>query len=474
MKRVLMRSRKDPFEIVGAGAAIEQNIFGNNAGNLIFSQASHKTLQTSTTEVIANGFRAEASEADRINEEYDAFVVPLANAFRVSFTGQLNKLSSLIEKLTIPVVVLGVGAQSDLDYSRERMAPLDAPVTRFVSAVLDRSASIGVRGEFTQSYLNDLGFTDVDVIGCPSMFMYGDQINVTKRVDELTADSAVAVNASRSALGAGDVGGIVTANFERYPRMRYFAQETKDLSLLYWGDSSEVNGKHSRMPVHRTHPLFREDRVRVYLDPATWINDLRDYDFAFGTRIHGNIAALLAGTPGFVLCHDSRTLELCRYFDIPHRPIRDLGSDVDAGELYAEADYTAMHEGHAERFARFTSFLDKNGLDHVHRPGEDGGKAFEERVRSTSYPPGVDAWTSAEEGVSARIGWLKQRQADADAKAAELAKRVQELEKLEKSVSKKVKGLEKRIAGVEAEQVTLLRRVRRTGGRVLRKAGLRR
>lgn len=472
MKRVLLRSKKDPFQIVGPGAAIEQNIFGNNAGNLIFSQASHKILQTSGTEVVANGFRASATDADRINEEYDAFVVPLANAFRVSFTDHLNDLSSLIEKLTIPVVVLGVGAQSDLDYSLDKMAPIDAPVKRFVSAVLDHSASIGVRGEFTETYLKSLGFNDVEVIGCPSMFMYGDRLDVTKKADRLTSDSRVAVNASRSALGAGDVGGIVSANFERYPDMRYFAQETKDLSLLYWGDASGVTDRRNRMPLHRTHPLFQQNRVRVHLDPATWIESLSEFDFAFGTRIHGNIAALLAGTPGYVLCHDSRTLELCRYFDIPHRAIRDLTPDLDAAELYEEADYTAMHAGHAERLARFSSFLEKNGLDHVHQPGEDGGEAFEERVRTTAYPPGVDAWTSTEEGVTARIGWLKHRQAESEAKLSQLTKRVKALEQ---APDTKKSPLEKRLQNLEKAQARRpMRRVRRLAGRVLRKLGLRR
>ena len=475
MKRVLLRSKKDPFQIVGPGAAIEHNIFGNNAGNLIFSQASHKTLQTSKTEVVTNGFRADPADAERINDEYDAFVVPLANAFRISFTGHLNDLSSLIEKLTIPVVVLGVGAQSDLDYSLDKMTPMNAPVKRFVSAVLDRSATIGVRGEFTQRYLQSLGFNDVEVIGCPSMFMHGDHLDVAKNTDQLTTDSRIAVNASRSALGTGDVGGIVSANLERYPDMRYFAQETKDLSLLYWGDASGVTDKRNRMPLHRTHPLFQQNRVRVHLDPATWIDSLSDFDFAFGTRIHGNIAALLAGTPGYVLCHDSRTLELCRYFDIPHRAIRDLTPDVDAAELYEEADFTAMHEGHAERFARYTSFLDKNGLDHVHQPGEDAGKAFEERVRTTVYPPGVDAWTSAEEGVSARIGWLKHRQAESDAKLSQLTKRVNALEK--NSGQRKGTGTktEKRLKALEtAEARHPLRRARRLAGRVLRRLGLRR
>ncbi|WP_410089573.1 polysaccharide pyruvyl transferase family protein, partial [Streptomyces sp. gb1(2016)] len=47
-------------------------------------------------------------------------------------------------------------------------------VREFVTEVLNRSASIGVRGEFTEQYLKNMGFRDVEVIGCPSMFMNGE------------------------------------------------------------------------------------------------------------------------------------------------------------------------------------------------------------------------------------------------------------------------------------------------------------
>ena len=48
---------------------------------------------------------------------------------------------------------------------------------KFVRAVLNTTASIGVRGEFTFNYLRSLGFSskEVDVIGCLSMFLYGDR-----------------------------------------------------------------------------------------------------------------------------------------------------------------------------------------------------------------------------------------------------------------------------------------------------------
>lgn len=37
---------------------------------------------------------------------------------------------------------------------------MEPAVREFVAAVLDRSASIGVRGEFTQRYLKDMGFRE--------------------------------------------------------------------------------------------------------------------------------------------------------------------------------------------------------------------------------------------------------------------------------------------------------------------------
>ena len=55
----------------------------------------------------------------------------------------------------------------------------------------------------------------------------------------------------------------------------------------------------------------------MFLDPWTWMDYLAGFDFAFGTRIHGTITALVSGTPGYLFAHDSRTLELARYFDDP-------------------------------------------------------------------------------------------------------------------------------------------------------------
>ncbi|WP_406257549.1 polysaccharide pyruvyl transferase family protein [Streptomyces nigra] len=408
-QRLLLRSGKSPYDVVPVEEALEQDVIATNSGNLIFSDATHKILETPRTEVVSNGIRTDVSAAGRINEEFDAFVIPLANAFRPSFEAQLKRLTRLIEKLRIPVVVVGVGAQAGLGYNAARLKGIEPAVRAFVSAVLDRSASIGVRGEFTEKYLNDLGFRDVEVIGCPSLFLYGKELTVTKKEPALGAGSRIAVNGSHSAVKSQGLDRVIDRAHARYPHLRFIGQNLSDARQLHWRDLSDPHALVTAMPTHPEHPMYREDKVRVYIDPVTWIDDLRGFDFSFGSRIHGNIAALLAGTPATVLCGDSRTLELCRYFGIPHRRIDKLTGEVDPAALYEEADFGPLMSGHQERFERFTAFLDRNGLENTFTHG-DGGAAFEERMRSLTFPAGIGPWNEVDlTSLSSRFAFLQRR-----------------------------------------------------------------
>ncbi|MFE7438950.1 polysaccharide pyruvyl transferase family protein [Streptomyces chartreusis] len=408
-KRILLRSGKSPYDVVPVEEALHRDVIATNSGNLIFSDATHKILETPHAEVVSNGIRTDVSAAGRINDEYDAFVVPLANAFRPSFEAQLKRLTRLITRLRIPVIVVGVGAQAGLGYNASRLKGIEPAVRDFVSAVLDRSASIGVRGEFTEKYLNDLGFRDVEVIGCPSLFLWGKELTVTKRESALVPGSRIAINGSHSAVKSQGLDRVIMRAHARYPGLRFIGQNLSDARQLHWRDMSDPNSTVTAMPTHPDHPMYREDKVRVYVDPVTWIDDLRPFDFSFGSRIHGNIAALLAGTPATVLCGDSRTLELCRYFGIPHRRIDKLPEDLDPASLYEEADLGPLTSGHQERFERFTAFLDRNGLENTFTHG-DGGAAFDARMQSLSFPAGIRPWNNADlTSLTSRFGFLQSR-----------------------------------------------------------------
>ncbi|MEU3616810.1 polysaccharide pyruvyl transferase family protein [Streptomyces sp. NPDC006872] len=420
MKRILLRSGKSPFDVVPVEEALHRDVIATNAGNLIFSDAAHKILTAPGTEVFSNGMRTDVKAASQINEEYDAFVVPLANAFRPTFEPGLQRLTRLIGKLKIPVVVLGVGAQFGVTYSPERLKPMEGSVRAFCAAVLEHSASIGVRGEFTERYLNDLGFRDVEVIGCPSMFLHGDRLPVEKKAAALTAKSRISVNGSHTAVRGGGLHKVIARAHQRYPNLLYIGQNLSDAKQLYWRDVDSVGGRVVEMPTHPDHPMYREGKARVYIDPVTWMDDLREFDYSFGSRIHGNIAALLAGTPATVLAFDSRTLELCRYFEIPHRLLSEVPEDLDPADLYEEADFTALTGNHKERFDRFAAFLDKNGLQNTFTHG-DGGAAFEKKLRSLSFPAGVRPWNETDvASLTSRFGWLHHRIRELDSQNAQL------------------------------------------------------
>jgi polysaccharide pyruvyl transferase WcaK-like protein len=456
-KRILLRSGKSPFDVVSVEQALQHDLIATNAGNLIFSDATHKILTTPGTEVVSNGIKTDVNASGRINEQYDAFVVPLANAFRPSFQPMLDRLTQLISKLRIPVVVIGVGAQTGLGYNAARLKPMEESVRAFVSAVLDRSASIGVRGEFTEKYLRDMGFKDVEVIGCPSMFLHGKELVVRKRVAELTRDSRIAINGSHDAVRKQGIDQVIRRTHERYPNLRYIGQNLSDAKQLHWRDLSDPNSQVTEMPTHPDHPMYREDKARVYVDPVTWIDDLRGFDYSFGSRIHGNIAALLAGTPATVLTGDSRTLELCRYFEIPHQRIDQLPEDLDPARLYEEADFGPLTRNHRERFDRFTGFLDKNGLENTFTHG-DQGVAFEERLRSLTFPPGIRPWLDDDPAsAAARLGYLFSRVGELTAENAKIKRELA-----------KVKAAAKQPGQPSAQsRSSVIRRARRVVGRAL-------
>ncbi len=389
MPQILIRAHKSPFTVADADTTYRQNLIGNNTGNLVFSQAVYRLLSTADAHLETSGLAR--SHPRVVNSRFDHVVIPLANAFRASYIETLDALSNLIEQLTIPVTVLGVGSQASLDGVYRGADAVKPATTRFVRAVLNHSPSIGVRGEHTRDYLQSLGFGDehVKVIGCPSMFMYGPNLKVERKVESLSFDSPIAFNVSPY---VPQMGPLSLYAAEKFPNLVYMAQNIQTLELMLYGSypkGRKMNAMAaSGAPITLDHPLIRSDRVRFFLDPKTWFEHLAQYDLSFGTRIHGNIAALLAGTPALLLAHDSRTLELAEYHEIPHRTITSIEEDADAISLYAECDWNRLNKAHPDRWDSFASFLGEHRLTHVYDDGQDP-IAFDDRLAATEFPPPV-------------------------------------------------------------------------------------
>lgn len=414
MSRILLRAAKSPWMPVPTESVAAQDVIATNAGNLLFGQSMFRALSVEGTEVVANGYSTDRRGIDdryiqRINDEFDSFVIPLANAFRPSFREGLGNLSRVIEQLDMPVTVVGVGSQHSMNGGDSENPELDEEVKRFMGVVLDHSASIGVRGEDTATYLRQLGFGDehVDVIGCPSMFMHGPGPSVRPLQDQLTENSSLAMSASPA---MKKMVPIIRDHAQRFSRFRYIPQNTVDLNTMLWAEPNPRPYEISEL-VNPDSPLHINDQIRFPLDPDTWVNYLRDFDFVLGTRIHGSISGILAGTPTLLLAHDSRTRELAEYHQIPYLPIDQISEDTRAEDLYEYADYTKFNQWLPESLDRFTSFLDKNDLPNIYQPGQQIND-FDEKLNAADLPPMVHPILAQGEvgrrEMVSRLWWLRQ------------------------------------------------------------------
>lgn len=456
MKEILLRASKRPWEALSAVETLRTGALAKNAGNLLFGESVYRTLSTPGTTVTPDRYESHRIGTDHdyammVNDSYDHFVIPLANAFRPAFRGPLRKLTHLIRQLDIPVTVIGVGSQHRLGEEHGVDDELRNDVRAFMAAVLDRSASVGVRGEYTAGFLKELGFGEqhVDVIGCPSVFMKGWPSSIAKKIDHLSVDSRIAMTVSPY---VSKLNTVVATHTRRYPNLIYVPQNHSDLNMMVWGEDRS-QPKNEWNPTHTRHPLYLQDRMRFPLDPKTWTEYLSGFDFLFGSRIHGTVAGILAGVPSMLLVHDTRTLELAEYHAIPHIMLSDLKKNTDATELFERTDYSAYNSRRAEVQSTYVAFLEKNELDHVLHKGADPVE-FDTRLADAKLPSMVT--TPFARGDDGRFAFLD-RINDLHGEQERMSRQLESLERqvvlreerfpFQRNVPKRLRRIAKRIVG---------------------------
>ncbi|WP_164519579.1 polysaccharide pyruvyl transferase family protein [Nocardioides ferulae] len=401
--RVLLRSYGDPFHPTNPVATVLGNTVVGNTGNLLFGHAAARVLDTDAVELTCWTDRQLQRRAGEINERFDHVVLPLANAFRPGFVDRLVALTELIGALEVPVTVLGVGAQSDLDFTLEGDPAVAEAARAFAVAVLERSPSIGVRGEFTAAYLASLGIDETRVIGCPSMFRPNRTVTAPAAAPPPSADDLVALTLTP---GSPLPAGWVTRLAAEHPRLRYVAQGLAELRVLLWGEEP-ADSDDPEFPHSLDHPLYAERTVRAYFEPEVWIDDLAGAALCLGTRIHGTIAGVLAGVPSHLVAHDSRTRELAEHFGIPWSRADRLPAEPDLEALMESSDFAAPARLHPQRLAGYIAFLDEHGLPHAFGPGATS--RFDEH-RSPGVPM-IEVRRGELQQPHLRVAWLAAHQA---------------------------------------------------------------
>ena len=379
MERILIRAGVAPWAEYNALDVITDKIIGNNTGNLLFANSITRLVATADSRV---DFISDLTlvkkqiTAQEINENYDRLILPMANAFREDFARKcLKHWTALIRQLTIPVTVAGIGIQLPYEPHLEQPREFDGAARDFIAAVLDHSASVGVRGQITYDYLKGLGFSQIDVTGCPSLALNGPGLPLREK-QPLTPESKLCFTGSVS--NPPDFKKFAVRCTERFPNTYFVPQFIDDLRLMYLGiphpDTADSRVLH---PTNLDHPVFVEDKARFFINLPSMFAFNREMDFNYGTRIHGAIGNILCGVPSLLFPTDARIRELAEYHNIPAIPASAVTPDTDLAALYDQTDFRQVNNGHAERFWHLIDFLNENGIKTIYddRTGTPGHAA---------------------------------------------------------------------------------------------------
>lgn len=250
IKKIALRAGKFPTKYYGLHQSAIKNINATNAGNMVFSETAHKILSTPHVSIEPLGYDIHKKDPAKINENFDILVLPLANAFRIQWKNTLKEYTQFISRMKIPVVVMGVGIQTDFEYNMENLTSIKGEVKDFVSAVLDRSPTIGVRGEATKIFLEKLGFSEsyVTIIGCPSMYRYGEKFSIDLEKLKTNKTSNLALNITgpgfnRTGFKSGKqkIINILDYNINKYPQTDVILQNNYSLKTMLWGRKAGGN-----------------------------------------------------------------------------------------------------------------------------------------------------------------------------------------------------------------------------------------
>lgn len=338
-------------------------ISGKNTGNLLIGYACHALIGTS---YYGNIFKPlTEQESIYYRKSYDKII--LASSNFINKYSDFGVVADNLEKIDLPVVVLGIGAQANSleeDISNE----LKSGTIKFAKVISERSELIGVRGEYTANILNKLGIKNISIIGCPSYYLSKDpSFQIIKKPFSEVRSIATNITSYKQQCKVNKL--LLRKAFEK----NYDLIGQMEWPLEVLKKEGARFDKYSKLEenLHYYQNLFDMDVLNSFIktnfyefyDVPVWLDHMRKYDFVIGTRFHGAMVAIQAGVPALTIVHDSRTHELCEYLNLPYIKEKNVTETIEDSQLYDLADYNKFNKEYGYKFLLFLEFLEKNKLN---------------------------------------------------------------------------------------------------------------
>lgn len=325
---------------------------GGNSGNILFTEAILRNIEKSSF-----------YHGGRLPDDADGIIIAAANWLNPG--DDFSALASLIEATDLPAAIVGIGAQSSV---KKEIPKVEPGTVRLLKIVSERSKVISTRGPFSCEVLEFYGVKNSIPTGCPSLLMCGAS---GPTVRNLTLGSGIVMHGTRHADN-------MPIDFQSYIYNQAYKlgadillqSETTDLEIAHSNSPYDIAAQSAHIAgiTYRTENYpnlvnYLRKRSVFFYNLDTWIEYAKNKEFFVGTRIHGTVAALIAGTPALLIAHDSRTVELAQTMGVPYISSDkiDTSKDLDVPALY---EFCCAYNFPRYKFYRdgFKSFFESNTI----------------------------------------------------------------------------------------------------------------
>lgn len=352
----------------------------DNVGNYVHAEAPFNFWRYSIPNLVdgrrlpQRDSRGLSVSIEYANSKRAVFVLSAANFIQfdglsVARRRSYQNLEALLSKLTVPLIVLGLGAQAPRIWDPEvNRLPIEAiSLLQFLS---DKAELVSLRGAFTERIVrNYVSGGNWVVTGCPSFFQEPSafkrlllnlrQPNPGVPAFSLTNFTKPAEVSIFSMAMRMDHSWIDVRRPAAQDLQKWLESETRNLSD--WPDTS------AEVPVAARRSI-KMPQHHVFLDYPSWLSFSRAHvAYSYGTRLHANMATLLAGKAAIWITHDKRTLEATRYFNLPSLTL----SEAQQWEFDAPPSlslFEPMFNVVRSRFEKFNNFLQEAMLPQISTP----------------------------------------------------------------------------------------------------------
>jgi hypothetical protein len=347
--------------------------YAENAGNMIHANAPFEIFNNCIYADNASGFKGEKNFVEFVNKHCSHLIITFANTLKIGETdgSKYIRLLEFINKINKPIVVFGLGVQSNSDDIEGQEILGEAK--ELIKLLSEKSEMIGVRGEITKGIIcNSCDVSNIMVVGCPSIFSRPQTLPILKKNLSM-AIGRIAYSGTHYHLPMEN-----QMLYSAITEDEFLIEPVNKHNHLYYQNILRGNLPDSAVPYFLNKYIKKEllsqnvinfyfqSRYKLFRNVSDWYLFNEEFVKAtYGTRFHVNMASLISGKPALWITHDSRTRELVKFLHLPSLPIEEAFNKSGEELIATYMDYSAFFENIFDKFDNFNKYLKINKLPQI-------------------------------------------------------------------------------------------------------------